>query len=557
MPVDDKQKYSYFARFSLGLARLDKLSRVSQIDITELDNLLYNRMTLESLFKLLPKEDFKKFKRLMSQTGLDWKNPTGIRSFILLKQFCDNERDILEPYKSIESGVTKSKPLAVHATIQNPPPPPCNQGIHATNQSPPRSWYPKNLIFPCPITGHSHEMNTCKQFFSMTPEERWTGIPKRMICFSCLRPKNRCNNYKCMFMSSIPEELTCQACVETAKVKGFNPFNILFCRKRAHAETRAPYDSIKSTFEKYLGRFTPGINDWDLKYSVNFMKQVYTAIPCNPTMDCKCCEIPSGLSMSTPSINTQTGAMKPSNVSSIIPETQDHSFYMMQILKFGNENVLTFFDSGANLNLISGELAADLNLQTISKKPSKLTVVGGSLVRTEYGTYQCCLGPNESGNYYELTCQGIDKVTSEFKQYDLSEISKEFKDNTDPDLASEPTPPYIGGSDVKLLIGIKNTNLSPILLKILPSSIAVYRSPFTDIWGSRLIFAGPHSSFTKANGAIKADISNAIFHMKQDAEIRPWEEKQIPFSITVDKRFNISIHPHPLNEEDILDVGGR
>ena len=137
MPVDDKQKYSYFARFSLGLARLDKLSRVSQIDITELDNLLYNRMTLESLFELLPKEDLMKFKRLMSQSGLDWKNPTGIRSFILLKQFCDNERDILEPYKSIESGITKPKSLTAHATIQNPSPPPCNQGIHATNQSPP------------------------------------------------------------------------------------------------------------------------------------------------------------------------------------------------------------------------------------------------------------------------------------------------------------------------------------------------------------------------------------------------------------------------------------
>ena len=42
MPGDDNQKYSYFACLSLGLARLDKLSRVSQIDITELDNLLYN-----------------------------------------------------------------------------------------------------------------------------------------------------------------------------------------------------------------------------------------------------------------------------------------------------------------------------------------------------------------------------------------------------------------------------------------------------------------------------------------------------------------------------------
>jgi len=95
-----------------------------------------------------------------------------------------------------------------------------------------------------------------------------------------------------MFLSSIPDELTCQACVETAKAKGFNPFNILFCRKRSHAETRAPYDSIKITFEKYLDRFIPGINDWDIKYSVNFMRQVYSVIPCNPIMDCKCCEKP-------------------------------------------------------------------------------------------------------------------------------------------------------------------------------------------------------------------------------------------------------------------------
>ena len=166
------------------------------------------------------------------------------------------------------------------------------------------------------------------------------------------------------------------------------------------------------------------------------------------------------------------------------------------------------------------------------------------------------MGPNESGNYYELTCQGIDKVTSEFKQYDLSEIIREFEDNTDPELASEPTPPYIGGLDVKLLIGIKNTNLNPILLKILPSGIAVYRSPFRDVWGSRLIFAGPHSSFTKTNGGTKTNVSNAIFHMKQNSEIKPWEEKQIPFSVVVEKCFNISIHPRPLDKQAIINAGG-
>lgn len=67
--------------------------------------------------------------------------------------------------------------------------------------------------------------------------------------------------------------------------------------------------------------------------------------------------------------------------------------------------MLTCFDSGANLNLISGQLASDLNLQSISKKPSKHTVGMGSSVQTEYGTYRSGLGPNDAGKYYELTCQ--------------------------------------------------------------------------------------------------------------------------------------------------------
>ncbi len=46
---------------------------------------------------------------------------------------------------------------------------------------------------------------------------------------------------------------------------------------------------------------------------------------------------------------------------------------------------------------------------------------------------------------------------------------------------------------------IKNTNLDPVLIKVLPSGVAVYLSPFKDVYGSRIIFAGPHKSFTRAN----------------------------------------------------------
>ena len=59
-----------------------------------------------------------------------------------------------------------------------------------------------------------------------------------------------------------------------------------------------------------------------------------------------------------------------------------------------------------------------------------------------------------------------------------------------------PLPKYVGGSDAYLLIGIKNTCLDPVLIKILPSGVAVYQSVFRDIWGSNIIFAGPHRSFT-------------------------------------------------------------
>ena len=38
-----------------------------------------------------------------------------------------------------------------------------------------------------------------------------------------------------------------------------------------------------------------------------------------------------------------------------------------------------------------------------------------------------------------------------------------------------------------MFIGIKNTKINPVLLKVLPSGVAVYRSVFKDIWGSDII----------------------------------------------------------------------
>ena len=49
-----------------------------------------------------------------------------------------------------------------------------------------KKWYPTNLKFPCPIENHKHKLNTCAEFFSMNPIERWNKIDKGKLCYSCL-----------------------------------------------------------------------------------------------------------------------------------------------------------------------------------------------------------------------------------------------------------------------------------------------------------------------------------------------------------------------------------
>ena len=67
----------------------------------------------------------------------------------------------------------------------------------------------------------------------------------------------------------------------------------------------------------------------------------------------------------------------------------------------------------------------------------------------------------------------------------------------------------MGGSEVHLLLGIKNTYLDPVWIKTLPSGVAVYQSAFKYIWGSDLIFAGPHKTFTNVNKTSK--VNHVIF----------------------------------------------
>ena len=140
-----------------------------------------------------------------------------------------------------------------------------------------------------------------------------------------------------------------------------------------------------------------------------------------------------------------------------------------------------FFDRGANIHIIDGSLAEKEGLQKVSNNPTNFTVVGGSKVRSNHRTFRFNLGPGEKGEYHKVVCVGMDDVTGGFGTYDLTEICQEYLDQAEDEEKVHALPEKVGGSKVHLLLGIKNTNLDPVLIKVLPSGVAVYLSPFKDI----------------------------------------------------------------------------
>ena len=63
-------------------------------------------------------------------------------------------------------------------------------------------------------------------------------------------------------------------------------------------------------------------------------------------------------------------------------------------------------------------MAVAAGFEITSYRPTSLPVVGGGNLKMEYGSYQFNLGPGAGGEYHEISCVGMDSVTSRFNKYD-------------------------------------------------------------------------------------------------------------------------------------------
>jgi hypothetical protein len=99
-----------------------------------------------------------------------------------------------------------------------------------------------------------------------------------------------------------------------------------------------------------------------------------------------------------------------------------------------------------------------------------------------------------NGNIHDIECQAVDQITGTFPMFRLDDIITEARAIIG---SHHVFPQEIGGAPVKLLIGIRSTQLAPVLKFTLPSGLCVYESKFRDVYGAMLCFGGPHEVFTR------------------------------------------------------------
>ena len=178
--------------------------------------------------------------------------------------------------------------------------------------------------------------------------------------------------------------------------------------------------------------------DASIKFSVNYMNQVYPAGP--PSNDGLGWNAAEFKDKPAPSINSETGQRRLESGLQIVQEVAEHACYLLQTIKIGDKPALVFFDRGANIHIIDGALAEAEELQQVSESKTSLTVVGGKRIKSQHVTYRFNLGPGEQGEFHEIVCVGMGDVTAGFGNYDLSEICEEYREYANGEEALETLP---------------------------------------------------------------------------------------------------------------------
>jgi hypothetical protein len=315
------------------------------------------------------------------------------------------------PAPSVTSSCASCGHDAAYGAAASPKEKPARRQDKQSNKQPQQTSSPKSDSKPkskfgrwaCPLKGHvSHKLVDCRLFFGLDIKERrkraqWACI----TCFSTSGSKTECKN-----VASVQKDLLCPEC-GSADSSGKQTVNVLMCGVQNH--TKPDEVDIIAALEKWR----PGFKGSALTQPINVG---FTLLMSGGTMK----PPKSRSSRPDPSpkpmaYDTATGNLKSlSKNDTVIKKSSEESFYVMQILNIANEPVLTFFDTGSNAHLVDGAFAERAGFQVLDDSCTRIGVIGGEYIWSEYGVYSCILGPDVNDRYHEVECQGLAKITSAF-----------------------------------------------------------------------------------------------------------------------------------------------
>ena len=180
---------------------------------------------------------------------------------------------------------------------------------------------------------------------------------------------------------------------------------------------------------------------------------------------------------------------------------QDRGIYLLQISLVEDEQLTYFFDGGCSDSCVSegGVQKLGERATLMEEGPIELGGVNDFKVETPHGVY-CLKLPLANGKNAVLEAVCLDKITTTLPKYQLGDIEKDIHaayHSSGGEVGELPRLPEFVGGDVDVMIGTKYNRYMPDQVFKMPSGLAIHKSAFNNVDGSRGVIGGPHPLIRK------------------------------------------------------------
>ena len=325
-------------------------------------------------------------------------------------------------------------------------------------------------ILSTDLQGNKHcDYFSCKFFVELSPARRCSELIKRKFCLTCLSPGVIYTSpHKCHIKYVCPD-----ASHKThPNGKGLH---VLVCEK--HRSSPANINLL----QQYVKNFVEKRGTFH-----DFTRKIALTVLCfSNNFDI------------TPLF---------ANLPNVIPDSPDRAIFLLQTINVDGVRLRIFYDRGAGDAVLKWTA-----VQALQKLGRAVLINGGTITMagvgdmksvTDYGLWSICL-PLKTGYNVVITGVCMEKVTSEFPQYDLTDVERDirWKVHTfggDQLAQLLPKLPAQVGGETDILLGSKYLRIHPReMWRCEDTGLTVSDSLFLSVDGSTGVLNGPHPKITE------------------------------------------------------------